>query len=137
MIRLLKDCFDKKGNRYKVISFNGEKYQCQSYSSGKCSYFSVNEISSTPMKTGHTGFKDFIRKEEEIIRETDRETKQPKQVFAASMVKSIGADVVEPVYEEPVYEMPQYDYGLDDAEKFAVSQDNDKETVENDFYADF
>lgn len=137
MIRLLKDCFDKKGNRYKVISFNGEKYQCQSYATGKCSYFSMNEISSTPTKLGRAGFKDFIKKEDEIIRETDNEIKQSKQVSAASMVKSIGADVVEPVYEEPVYEMPQYDYGLSEAEKFAAPQDNNKETADNDFYADF
>ena len=43
MIRILKDCFDKHGNRYKVISFSGGLYQCQSYSTGKSSYFEVNE----------------------------------------------------------------------------------------------
>ena len=116
MISVLKDCFDKKNHRYKVISFSGGKYQCQAYSDGVSYYFSPNEISDKPFKRNvevatFTEVKkevcehDIVQ-EPEYITESDREVSQPK---------------VEKKEEIKVDEIPK---------------DNIKETAD-DFYADF
>ena len=127
MIRLLRDCFDKKGNRYKAISFSGDRYQCQSYATGKCVYFKVNEISSSPPRTiEKIRFNEIVRKIQEPVKEES----------AQDIVTPPVPDVLEPVYEEPVYEEPKYDYGIDENEKVIIPKDNVKETAE-DFYADF
>ena len=125
MIRLLKDCFDRKGNRYKVISFNGDRYQCQSYSNGKSYYFYLNEItSSMPRHSERVKFTEIIKKKEEVKNEEVEEIAKP-----------VENTILEPEYEEPVYEVPEYDYGIDEKEKAIVPKDNIKETAE-DFYAD-
>ena len=123
MIRLLRDCFDKKGNRYKAISFSGGRYQCQSYATGKCVYFDVSEIFSSPPKKASEKIKftEIIKKAQEPVKE------EPVQ----DVVTPPASDVLEPVYEEPVY-----DYGISENEKVIISKDNVKETAE-DFYADF
>jgi len=126
MIRLLKDCFDKKGNRYKVISFVGDRYQCQSYATGKCSYFTVNEITASPPRVAErVKFTEIVRRKEE----------QANQASLTEVVSPPVPETLEPVYEEPVYEEPVYDFGIDESEKIVISKDNVKETAE-DFYAD-
>ena len=125
MIRLLRDCFDKSGNRYKAISFSGGKYQCQSYSTGKMHYFAVNEISASPPRPEQKiTFTQVLKKKEE-------EKVQELEVAAPPVVTTL-----EPVYEEPAYEVPEYDYGIDESEKVVVPKDNIEETAD-DFYADF
>lgn len=127
MIRLLRDCFDKKGNRYKAISFSGDRYQCQSYATGKCVYFKVNEIFSSPPRTSEKmKFTEIIKK-----------AKEPEPEIIEDIAKPPVHETLEPVYEEPVYEEPKYDYGIDENEKVIIPKDNVKETAEEDFYADF
>lgn len=143
MIRLLRDCFDKSGNRYKAISFSGDRYQCQSYSTGKMHYFAVNEIfASPPRQSERIKFTEIVRKKEE--------EKVEEQKVLASTMKTVSEPVyeepdimtppvsepLEPSYEEPTYEIPDYDYGIDESEKVVVPKDNIEETA-RDFYADF
>lgn len=131
MIRLLRDCFDKSGNRYKAISFNGDKYQCQSYSTGKMYYFAVNEISASPPRPeNRIRFNELVKKKEEAVAASLAKEQNPE--IAAPPVTS----TLEPVYEEPDYSIPDYDYGIDESEKVVVSKDNVEETA-GDFYADF
>lgn len=63
MIKIFNDYYDEKGHRYKVISFNGDKYSCQSYSTGKTKYFAPNELFDKPKKE--------IKKKEVVIEETN------------------------------------------------------------------
>lgn len=123
MIKVLKDCFDKKGNRYKVISFNGDKYQCQSYINNKNYYFSENEISDKP----------FIKKENtmDFFKLKMEEKAKPVE------------NVVEPVYEfENVEESTKEEkteeliMEPDEPKTNEILKDNIKETAD-DFYADF
>ena len=124
MIRVLKDCFDKFGNRYKVIAFNSGLYQCQSYATGKCSYFPVNEISASP-PTLRTNDKVVFT---DIIKETPKEKE---------IVEPDVAVMLEPSYESKEEdEIVEPDYGDAAFEKGFSSQDNIKETAD-DFYADF
>lgn len=147
MIRLLRDCFDKSGNRYKAISFNGDKYQCQSYSTGKMHYFAVNEISASPPRPEQKiTFTQIVKKKEE-------EKTQESEIVTPPVVTTLEptyeietrepeiivppvATVLEPSYEEHAYETPDYDYGIDESEKVIVPKDNIEETAK-DFYADF
>lgn len=48
MIKIFSDYYDLKGHKYKVISFNGDKYACQSYLTGKCKYFNPDELFDKP-----------------------------------------------------------------------------------------
>lgn len=113
MIKLLKDYFDKNGHRYKVLSFGGDKYACQSYRSGKCVYLGANELfTSPPAKPSKTGFTDMVIKNEEP---------EPQ-------------NIPEPIYEEPVYDFQQTELKN---QKPILLKDNIEETAEDDFYADF
>ena len=128
MIRILKDCFDKHGNRYKVISFSGGLYQCQSYSTGKSSYFEVNEISSTPpVINNRVSFADIIKEAPK-----EEKTKVEEVVASVSEPKYDEPENVEPSYEEE----PKFDFETEEIEKNVISKDNVKETA-GDFYADF
>lgn len=142
MIRLLRDCFDKKGNRYKAISFNGGRYQCQSYATGKCVYFDASEIFSFPPKkmSEKIKFTEIIKKaQEQKVMEAIIASK-PDEVHEPVYEEPVYEPIYEPVYEEAVHELkheePRRDYGISENEKAIISKDNVKETAE-DFYADF
>lgn len=125
MIRLLMDCFDKKGRRYKAISFDGSKYQCQSYSNGQCYYFSPSEISSRPFKRHQENkfnLTDVVAKKEEPVSEP---VPRPKTFIPETVPEET---VIEPFYEEPKYIS-------EEKKNVSVSQDNVEETAD-DFYAD-
>ena len=116
MISVLKDCFDKKNHRYKVISFSSGKYQCQSYLDGKNYYFSANEISDKPFERSV---------EVATFAETKKETHEH--------------DVIqEPEYIiESEYEIPQPKIEKKEETKTVeIPKDNIKEAAD-DFYADF
>ena len=138
MIRLLKDYFDRQGNRYKVLSFNGEKYACQSYVNGICSFLSPNELfPSPPLKHTKTKFTDLIPKKQQAPVVEVLKSEPPKASTANKASK--------PTYSEPVYE-PSYesesatDFNKPikvEIQKQKVLKDNIEETANNDFYADF
>lgn len=144
MISVLKDCFDKKNNRYKVISFNGDKYQCQSYSTGKSYYFLVNEISDKPFKHEVTKptFTETKKAKPERIIEPVYEPEMPKQV---KVVEEVEEQPAEPVYEfeepkqievEQKTEVKSEESKVEEIKTVEISKDNIKETAD-DFYADF
>ena len=110
MIKLLKDYYDKNGIRYKVLSFDGDRYACQSYRDGKCIFLKVEELFTSPPKAVKVKFTDIVEEEKE----------QP-----------VVEEVLEPTYDEPVYETGNED------EKNIPLKDNTEETAEDDFYADF
>ena len=133
MIRILKDCFDKHGNRYKVISFSGGLYQCQSYLTGKSSYFQPNEISTTmpSIKTNkRMAFTDMIK--EELKKEEVAEVEVP-----VATVSEPSYVISEPSYEEEKVVRAIEPENTDILKREIFSQDNVKETAEDDFYADF
>ena len=142
MISVLKDCFDKKNNRYKVISFSGNKYQCQSYSTGKSYYFSVNEISDKPFKheVMKPVFTETKKAKPEYIIEPVYESEESKQIKVIE--QKTEEQPTEPVYdfEEPKQEQ-KTEAKLDESKvqeikTDEISKDNIKETAD-DFYADF
>ena len=113
MIKIFKDYYDKNGVRYKVISFNGYKYACQSYCNGMCIYLGTDELfDSPPVKPTKTKFTDIVKEE------------KPEKYDA---VESIS----EADYNEPVYEVENKEN-----EKTIPLKDNTEETA-GDFYADF
>ena len=91
MLRILKDCYDKKGNRYKIISFDGSRYACQSYLTNMIHYFLPNDIASryTPKET--TNFLQMINNkapEKKVAR------KEPTGVSSRASI------AIKPVVEE-------------------------------------
>ena len=125
MIHLLMDCFDKEGKRYKVISFDGEKYQCQSYLDRKCYYYYPGEISSSPPKKRES-------KKFKLTEITPTTIKKPEEKPKVEEIKPDDSmQISEPTYEEEVIvHQPVVNKNV------FVPQDNNEETA-NDFYADF
>ena len=131
MIKVLKDCFDKKGNRYKVISFNGDKYQCQSYINNKNYYFSENEISDKP----------FIKKENTMdffkLKMGEKAKPVENVVEPVYDFENIVENVKESAKEEKTEELvKEKDAEPDEPKTNEILKDNIKETAD-DFYADF
>lgn len=123
MIKLFKDYFDKHGLRYKVMSFDGSKYACQSYRDGTCVYFKVEELFESPQnKPAKMSFPNFVNKRKQTIKER------------TEIIPEVSS-VSEPIYEEPVYE--EQNQKKSEVQNAVPLKDNDKETAENDFYADF
>ena len=123
MIRLLKDYYDKNGVRYKIISFNGSKYACQSYHDSKCIYLDANELFvSPPVKPTKIKFTDMVKKD--VVEDRQK----------------ILSKITMPVYEETdcedsAQEKPsQMDQEI---QKSIPLKDNKEEKAADDFYADF
>lgn len=124
MIRLLKDYYDKNGIRYKIMSFNGSKYACQSYHDGKCIYLDSNELfASPPPKPVKTKFTDMVKKD------------------VAEDKKTFLRKITMPVYEEendckePIQEKKSEEE--QEVQKPIPLKDNKEEKAADDFYADF
>ena len=114
MIKVFKDYYDKHGSRYKVVSFNGDKYACESYRDGKCIYLKAEELlSSPPVKSSKVKFTDIIKEDKQVPEE-------------------LTGIISEPVYEEPIYEKNT----KEDEPAKVEFKDNSEETA-GDFYADF
>lgn len=117
MIKLFRDYYDRRGNKYKVLSYEGGMYACQSYRNKQAAYFTSDELfNSPPVKAAKVKFTDMAEKK-----------KEPAPVIKNS--------VVEPSYEEPSYEEPVYEEPK--VSNVSSNEDNTEETAENDFYADF
>ena len=141
MLRVLKDCYDKKGNRYKIISFDGSRYACQSYLTNNIHYFLPNDIVSRYVPRETTNFLQMINNktpEKKIMKNEPTKASSHVSIAIKPVVEERDDFAVdEPEYEEPEYDVPQYDYSsVSETEKLAVPQDNVKETAEDDFYAD-
>ena len=121
MIRIFGNYFDKNGNKYKVVSFNGDRYACESFRTGQVIYLKPNELfTKMPAKPEKVNFIKAIKRESAVEKKSETET------------------TLEPEYEIPVYEEPVYenkDSSLISKEE--VLKDNIEETANNDFYADF
>lgn len=129
MIRIFGNYYDAHGNKYKVVSFNGDRYACESLRTGKTIFLRANELSvKPPAKPEKVKFTDVIKKEEtpDVV----------EKVEEPVLVKPV---ISEPAYEEPVYEEPVYEefYKPDIVAAEKDLKDNIKETADNDFYADF
>lgn len=123
MIRIFGNYYDAHGNKYKVVSFNGDKYACESMRTGQTVFLKANELSvKPPVKPEKLRFTDVIKKEEPP--KVEEKAEEPISESVTS----------EPVYEEPVYE-EFYKPDIVAAEE--ELKDNIKETADNDFYADF
>ena len=136
MISILKDYYDKHGLMYKVLSFSGGKYACQSYRDGSCVFLSPNELfASPPPRKMKVRFTDVIveeKKEDPVVNEFTEV--RPSE-------EEISDDVISmPEYEEPVYE---FEEEKQEVQKPVVVQNNkivlqdNKEETADDFYADF
>ena len=120
MIRIFGNYYDKNGNKYKIVSFNGDKYACESFRNGKIVWLKGNELfSKLPKKSEKVNFVNAVIKKEPIIEE-----------------KAEIKTILEPKYETPVYEEPVYENQDNLISKEEVLKDNIKETADNDFYAD-
>ena len=130
MIRIFGDYYDKHGNRYKVVSFNGSKYACESAKTGKVTFFSPNELlPRMPLKKVQVQQPVIIKKEEEPVVEVVKEEKKP-------VVNDVPVSY-EPIYEEPVYEEPVHKKENVVTPSKEILKDNTEETADSDFYADF
>lgn len=115
MIKLFRDYYDRRGYKYKVLSYDDGRYACQSYRNGQAAYFTSDELfSSPPAKPAKVKFTDLTKKKVEA--------------------PVITNAVVEPAYEEPACEEPVYSESKNEV---SSKEDNTEETAENDFYADF
>lgn len=151
MISILKDCFDRKGNRYKVISFTGNRYQCQSYTNGKNYFFESSEISDKPFNHEERTI-DFLKvapKEilksaeivepvydftEEVIEEKSEPVKEVKPKKEKS--ESVKEEKLKPKEEESEPAKEEKPVEVKKPKQTKKSKDNIKETAD-DFYADF
>lgn len=109
MIKIFSDYFDNKGRRYKVLSFDGSRYACESYSTGKNYYFYSNELFDRPPK----------KYDKENIK-----------------TKSYTEDVTEPEYVAQETENFTEENSVEVKKPVDLEKDNNKETA-SDFYADF
>ena len=125
MISILKDCFDKIGNRYKVISFAGNRYQCQSYANGKSYFFEPSEISDKPFNYDKTTIDFFKLKAKE----------SPKPAEVVEPVYDFTEEI-EPVVEEKPVVVEEKPAKVEKPKQTKKNKDNVKETAD-DFYADF
>ena len=133
MISVLKDCFDRKGHRYKVVSFIGGRYQCQSYANGKSYYFEPSEISDKPFNHEERTVDFFKAKVEkpkpiENVVEPVYDFSEPVEVVIEEK-PVVEEKIVEPIKEEKPVKVEK-------PKPVEISKDNVKETAD-DFYADF